>query len=278
MMNELTQKEYQIGFSDEFTYGDTLIKYEVSEGDNLLHLYVEDCARAFGVTETKVLKDGSISETIQWKKVYRDLGKIDKIDTSTDFKNLTTEEKRTVRKTMKEMTITERELYLWSFVVETDKGKEFREWLATTVLPNLRQYGIYINGMENMTPEEIKMESDRRVEKYILRKWGIGIRKSVTDAIKKALNPPNTKEGGYVYAKYTNLVYNIIFGMDCKEYKEELGLKESDNLRDCLPTEEVDLIGKAEDFMCNLMSAGITDYKVLEGMLTTWYNNISNAA
>ena len=41
-----------------------------------------------------------------------------------------------------------------------------------------------------------------------------------------------------------------------------------------LPTEEVDLIGRAEDFMCNLMSAGITDYKVLEGMLTTWYDNI----
>ena len=267
-------KEYQIGFSDEFTYGDTLIKYEVSEGDNLLHLYVEDCARALGVTDTKKLKDGAMSTTVRWNRVYEDLVKIERIANSGDFKKLSSEAKKDIRNNLKTMTITEKDLYLWSFIVDSEQGKKFRSWLAETVLPNLRQYGIYINGMENMTPEEIKMESDRRVERYILRKWGIGIRKSVTDAIKKALNPPNTKEGGYVYAKYTNLVYNIIFGMDCKEYKEELGLKESDNLRDCLPTEEVDLIGRAEDFMCNLMSAGITDYKVLEGMLTTWYDNI----
>lgn len=32
--------EYQIGFSDEFTYGDTLIKYEVSEGDSMLYFYM----------------------------------------------------------------------------------------------------------------------------------------------------------------------------------------------------------------------------------------------
>lgn len=269
-------KEYQIGFSDEFSYGDTLIKYEVSEGDNTLYLYVEDVAKALGVTETKILKDSSISKTIQWKKVYRDLGKIDKIDTSIDFKNLTTEEKRVVRKTMKDMTITEKELYLWSFVVETDQGKKFRDWLASTVLPNLRQYGIYINGMENMTPEQIKMESDIRTERYILRKWGIGIRRSVTDAIKKALNPPNNKEGGFIYAQYTNLVYNIIFGMDCREYKEELGLEEKDNLRDCLPTEEVDLIGKAEDCLCNFLNAGITDYEMLENLMTTWHKNMTS--
>lgn len=37
-------KEYQIGFSDEFSYGDTLIKYEVSEGDKLFDVsYVKDC-------------------------------------------------------------------------------------------------------------------------------------------------------------------------------------------------------------------------------------------
>lgn len=270
------EKGYQIGFSDEFSYNDTVIKYEVSEGDNVLHLYVEDCARALGVVDLKKLKDGTESETVRWNRVYGDLVSIERIANYGDFKKLDNDKKKEVRKEMKEMTITEKDLYLWSFVAQTEKCKDFREWIAGTVLPNLRQYGIYINGMEDMTPDQIKMESDRRVENYILRKWGIGIRKSVTDAIKKALNPPPTKEGGYVYARYTNLVYNIIFGMDCKEYKEELGLKDSDNLRDCLPTEEVDVIGKAEDFLCNLLNANIKEYKILENMLKTWYGNINN--
>lgn len=268
--------EYQIGFSDEFTYENTPIKYDVSEGDNTLHLYVEDCAKALGITQEKKLKDGSISQTIRWERVYSNLATIERIPSSGDFKNLSSEDKKTLRNNIRDMTITEKELYLWSFVVQTDKAKVFREWIAGTVLPNLRQYGIYMNGMEDMNPEQIKMEADIRIEKYILRKWGIGIRKSVTDAIKKALNPPNTKEGGYIYAKYTNLVYNIVFGMDCKEYKEELGLLEKDNLRDFLPTEEVDLIGKAEDCMCNFLCAGITEYKTLEKLMTTWYDNIKS--
>lgn len=269
------EKEYQIGFSDEFSYCDTLIKYEVSEGDNALHLYVEDVAKALGVTQSKKLKDGSISETVRWERIYADLVAIERIPNIGDFKNLSSDDKKTIRKEMKDMTITEKQLYLWSFVAQTEKCKGFRDWLAGTVLPNLRQYGIYIDGMENMTPEEIKIESDKRVEKYILRKWGIGIRKSVTDAIKKAINPPNTKEGGYIYAKYTNLVYNIIFGMDCKEYKEELGLGEKDNLRDFLPTDEVDVVGRAEDCLCNFLNAGITEYTALENLMTTWYKNIA---
>ena len=268
--------EYQIGFSDEFAYGDTLIKYEVSEGDSMLYLYVEDCAKALGVTKKKKYKDGTDYEVVRYDEVYDDLVKIEKVQDLGLYKNLSNEKKKEVRGQLKTMTITESELYLWSFIVGNERCRKFRSWLAEVVLPNLRQYGVYINGMENMTPEQIKMESDRRVEKYILRKWGIGIRKSVTDAIKKALNPPNTKEGGYIYAKYTNLVYNIVFGMDCKEYKEELGLLEKDNLRDFLPTEEVDLIGKAEDCMCNFLSAGITEYKTLEKLMTTWYENIKS--
>lgn len=43
-----------------------------------------------------------------------------------------------------------------------------------------------------------------------------------------------------------------------------------------LPTEEVDLIGKAEDCMCNFLSAGITEYKTLEKLMTTWYENIKS--
>lgn len=265
--------KYEIGFSDEFTYNGIAIKYDISKNDNILHLYVEDCAKALGIVDYKKLKDGSISQTVRWNRVYGDLVAIERIANLGDFKNLDNEAKKRLRKDMKSMTITESELYLWSFVAQTETCKNFREWLANIVLPNLREYGIYIDGMENMTPEEIKIQSDVRIEKYILRKWGIGIRKSVTDAIKKAINP--SKDQSYIYAKYTNLIYNVIYGMDCKELKEDLGLNEKDNLRDCLPSSEIDIIGKAEDFMCNLLTCGITDYNQLYNMLSNWYDNIN---
>lgn len=194
-----------------------------------------------------------------------------KIPTDWDLSKIKGKDKSVIRKKIKQMTITESQLYLWSFIVENEKGKQFRDWLAKIVLPNLREYGIYINGMENMTPEEIKVEADKRVEKYILRKWGIGIRKSVTDAIKATINPP---KNNYIYAQYTNLVYLILFDRTAREYREELGLSVNDNLRDNLNADEVDLVGKAEDFMCNLLYSGITDYNILGDMLTTWYENI----
>lgn len=273
MNNEI--EKYQIGFSDEFSYNDVSMRYEVSENDNMLHLYIEDCAKALGVVDTKKLKDGSNSTTVRWNRVYEDLVGIERIANSGDFKSLTSEDKKQIRKDMREMTITESQLYLWSFRVDSSQGKKFREWLANVVLPNLREHGIYINGMEDMNAEQVKLETDKRIERYILRKFGIGIRKDLTDIIKKALNPPNTKEGGYIYAEYTNLIYNVIFDMDCKEYKGELGLTEKDNLRDFLPAAEVNLIAKAEDFLCNLLGSGITNTNTLNGILKNWYTTNS---
>ncbi|GCD12580.1 hypothetical protein [Clostridium tagluense] len=270
--NLIDNCESQIGFSDEFSYGNQLIKYEVSK-DNNLSLYVEDCALALGITQTKKLKDDSKSLTVRWERVYDDLVGIERIPTVGDFKNLDADVKKQIRKEMKSMTITEPQLYLWSFRVEGAQGKQFREWLAITVLPNLREHGIYVNGMESMSPEEIKRVTDERVEMYILRKFGIGIRKSLTDTIQKVLNPAPYE--GYIYAKYTNIVYNILLGMDCKEYKEMIGLNKKDSLRDKFRDsgneKALNSIAKAEDFMGNLMMSGITDDTMLKNLITNWY-------
>ncbi|MHB9924629.1 BRO-N domain-containing protein [Clostridium botulinum] len=268
-------KELQIGFSDEFSYNNHPIKYEITK-DNKLQLYVEDCAFALGVTDTKKLKDGTLSTTIRWNRVYDDLIGIEKIANSGDFKKLNKDVKMQIRKEMKQMTITETQLYLWSFRVDSEQGKKFRDWLATVVLPNLREYGIYVTGMENMTPDEIKRTTDERVEAYILRKFGIGIRKELTDTIKKILNPSPYE--GYIYATYTNIVYRVLFGMNCKEYKQIRGLIDKDNLRDDMKEKGegklLDLIAKAEDFMGNLIMSGITDETMLENLINNWYMRI----
>ncbi|MBY6838782.1 BRO family protein [Clostridium botulinum] len=269
------KENMQIGFSDEFTYGDTEIKYVITR-DNTVQLYVEDCARALGVTETKKTTGNT---TVRWNRVYDDLVGIEKIANLGEFKNLSKDMKKHIRNELKQMTISESELYLWSFRVDSEQGKKFRDWLAKIVLPNLREHGIYVTGMENMTPEQVKRVTDERIESYILRKHGISIRKSLTDVIKKVINPSPFECDRY-YGGFTNIVYNVLFGMDCKPYKAIIGANEKDNLRDYLKDnhmdKEINNIAKAEDFMGGLIMAGVKDEKFLRNLLTNWYDTLNN--
>jgi len=264
--------EQQIGFSDEFSYNDQPIKYEITK-DNTVRMYVEDCAYALGVTDSKILKDKTISTTVRWNRVYDDLVGIERIANSGDFKNLSSEAKKDIRNELKNMTITETQLYLWSFRVDSEQGKQFRNWLATIVLPNLREHGIYVTGMENMSAEEVKTVTDQRIERYILRKFGIGIRRELTDIIQKIIKPAPYE--GYKYAMYTNLVYRVLFGMDCKQYKEHLGISEKASLRDNVSDKDINNITKAEDFMANLMMSGMTDVTLLRNFMDNWFVNIN---
>ncbi|MGL4801980.1 MAG: hypothetical protein ACRC18_06915 [Cetobacterium sp.] len=43
---------YQIGFSDEFSYNNQAVKYEITT-DKRMKVYVKDCAIALGRVETK---------------------------------------------------------------------------------------------------------------------------------------------------------------------------------------------------------------------------------
>lgn len=262
--------KYQVGFSDEFTYGNEVIKYEITK-ENTIQLYVEDCARALGVTQTK-----NGSTTVRWERVYGDLVGIEKIPNLGDFKSLDNTVKKDVRNLMKTTTISETELYLWSFRVDSEQGKRFRDWLAKIVLPNLREHGIYVTGMESMSAEEVKRVTDERIESYVLRKWGVGIRKSLTDTIQRIINPYPYEN--WKYGVYTNITYRVLFGYDCKQYKEALGLSDKDNLRDYMKDnnmdESINMIAKAEDFMSSLIMSGVTDEVMLETMMRNWYRNV----
>jgi len=94
-MKEMNKDELQIGFSDEFSYNNHPIKYEISKGGKL-DLYVEDCALALGVTQTKVLKDNTESKTVRWERVYDDLIGIERIPNTGDFKNLDATVKKSI--------------------------------------------------------------------------------------------------------------------------------------------------------------------------------------
>lgn len=126
-----------------------------------------------------------------------------------------------------------------------------------------------------MSPDEIKRVTDERIESYILRKFGIGVRKELTDTIKKVLNPAPYQ--GYIYGIYTNIVYKVMFGVECKAYKKTRGLEERDSLRDDMKekgdNDLLEIIAKAEDFMGNLMISGVTDESMLENLIKNWYSN-----
>ncbi|WP_252238558.1 BRO family protein [Clostridium sp. VAP51] len=270
---DLFNKEnMQIGFSDEFSYGDTEIKYVITR-DNTVQLYVEDCARALGVTETKKTTGNT---TVRWNRVYDDLVGIEKIANLGEFKNLSKDMKKHIRNELKQMTISESELYLWSFRVDSEQGKKFRDWLAKIVLPNLREHGIYVTGMENMTPEQVKRVTDERIESYVLRKFGINVRKSLTDTIKNVIDPLPSES--WKYGMYTNIVYEVLFGMECKEYKLSLGLDEKENLRDYLSVnnrdEDISNIAKAEEFMGSLIMSGIIEKNMLVNLISNWYKRL----
>ncbi|MGL5764512.1 MAG: hypothetical protein ACRCX8_02610 [Sarcina sp.] len=156
--------------------------------------------------------------------------------------------------------------------INTDSSNRFKNWLTDIVLPHLREHGLYVTGMEKMNAKEIKQVTDERLEKYIFRKYGIKVRRSLTDTIKNRLNP--TPSQSYIYADYTNLVYKVLFGMTCQDFKETKGMNKKDNLRDNIPKEQLNLIAKAEEFVANMMLAGVIEKESLSNMLNTWYGNI----
>lgn len=121
--------KYEIGFSDEFTYNGIAIKYDISKDDNMLHLYVEDCAKALGVTQPRTLKDGSISYTVRWNRVYGDLVAIGILD-KVIYKYNTKEEKRLTRNFMKDLTITKNEAILWCYISQTKESANFIQILS----------------------------------------------------------------------------------------------------------------------------------------------------
>ena len=270
--------ENVIGFASDFTFDSTVMKYEITN-DNKLRLYVEDYARALGVVKKSTLKSSEVSETIRWDRVYDDLVGIERIPTLGNFKNLENDRRKELRAEMKDMTISETELYLWSFRTDGEKAKEFRKWIAEIVLPHLREYGIYLDGMENMDSIEVANAIDDARDNFVLRKFGINIRKKLTNAIRDVIQPkPNQS---YVYAIYTNIIYNIIFGMDCKECKEQLGLEKKHSLRDDIRDSDeyvlLDDIAKIEDVMSNFMLSGVTDVALLSNMISQWYINFKKS-
>jgi hypothetical protein len=92
-------------------------------------------------------------------------------------------------------------------------------------------------------------ESGQSEEFKYYRRTGKIIRRGLTDAIKKVYG--NTDK--FIYAKYTNLVYTIVFDKSASEIRLGKGLKKNQALRDNFTSEELDEILEVENKLKSLI-------------------------
>lgn len=102
----------------------------------------------------------------------------------------------------------------------------------------------YINTLETYIEESGQSE-----EFKYYRRTGKIIRRNLTDTIQKVYG----KTDKLIYAKYTNLTYNIIFDKSANEIRLEKGLKKSQKLRDNFTSDELDKILEVENKLKSLI-------------------------
>lgn len=92
-------------------------------------------------------------------------------------------------------------------------------------------------------------ESGQSEEFKYYRQTGKIIRRGLTDTIQKVYGNSDK----FIYAKYTNLVYNVVFNKTANELKLEKGLKKSQKLRDNFTSDELDEILEVENKLKSLI-------------------------
>ena len=142
-------------------------------------------------------------------------------------------------------------------------ARKFKRWLVKDVIPSLRKDGMYVNGEEDVkSVEELQTLVDEAMEKKILRKYGIGVRKDWSKTIYDNWEIKNHNQ----FATYTNqLVYIPIFGKTASQLKKEHNVKK---LRDDLFTlDELAEVAKLENEICNLVEFGADYYAIKDHVI-----------
>ena len=115
----------------------------------------------------------------------------------------------------------------------------FRYWVTHDVLPAIAKYGEYVAA----------------------RKDGIGMRRCLTDAIKRLIDLNRASE--MAYPTITDVVYIIRYGMNSNQLRKHLGLEEGDNIREHLSQEELQALAKIENDLTGALNLGLTMEQVM---------------
>lgn len=115
----------------------------------------------------------------------------------------------------------------------------FRYWVTHEVVPAIAKHGEYVAA----------------------RKDGIGIRRFLTDAIKRQIDLKRMDE--HAYPTITDVVYIIRYGMNSNQLRRHLGLEEGDNIREHLSQEELQALARIEDELAGLLNFGLKPEQVM---------------
>lgn len=121
----------------------------------------------------------------------------------------------------------------------TDVANEIQHWINGEVLPAIAKHGEYIG----------------------VRKDGIGMRRILTDAIKRQIDLKRMDE--HAYPTITDVVYIIRYGMNSNQLRKHLGLEEGDNIREHLSQEELQALARIEDELAGLLNFGLKPEQVM---------------
>lgn len=141
-------------------------------------------------------------------------------------------------------------------------SRDFKRWITKEVIPTLRKDGMYVNGEENVKSEEDLIKSvEEKLEQKILRKFGKGIRRDLTDTIEENWQIRNRNQ----FATYTDQLINIpVLGCKSKQYKKENEIGDREALRDYLDIEKLDKVIKQEQDIATLVDYGLDYYQIKE--------------
>lgn len=90
--------------------------------------------------------------------------------------------------------------------------------------------------------------------KLVEREKGIAVRQSLTKALQQSTE--NERMHGHAYSTYTNCIYKVLFGVNAKQLRENLGIGKKDNLRDYLSAEDLKAIQSMECLVSGLVDCG----------------------
>lgn len=96
--------------------------------------------------------------------------------------------------------------------------------------------------------------AEERHKTEIERAKGIAVRQALTKAIKQS--GENERMHNHAYSTYTDLIYEVVFGKNAKQLREEYGITKQDNLRDLFSQEQLAKVKSVEMVVSGLVDCG----------------------
>lgn len=120
----------------------------------------------------------------------------------------------------------------------------------------------------NAMEAELKRYHDIELGRLLERQKSKYVRRTLTDAIKDCV--PETPNKKFMYKNYSDLMYKMLYGMNCKKLKESLGLDKKASLRDYMSKDEIERVEQIESLICSLITSRYT-YKEIKDILSKKY-------